>query len=1152
MKISFVQSIYTLFYAFDHFFFKKKKSKFIQIACITVVLTILSISCYSADYYVSNNGSDSNPGTSPELAWRSLGRVNSFNPSPGDKILFKRGDEWVGTIIVKSSGTLGNPIVYGAYDSGEKPKISGSKEVTGWRQHTGNIYKANVTASEINQVFIDNKRLRSARHPNKGYFTIKQVSSPRSFSSNEISGQINYAGASALIRAREWSISTIPVIRSSGQSLTLSSAPIYDVNVNEGFVLFNKLDFLDQPGEWFFDVNSNMLYVWTPGGDSPANYTVSASVEKNAVFAAKKNHIVIENLKLHRTNGDAVLLNNCRYLTVQNNEITWPGSKGISLSSKASNNCVISNNFINGASFEGIHLKGQAHTVTDNIVKNIYIFENFGVSGGGAPMGGRGIYISHGSNNIIKHNKLDSIGYNGIQMFNAPHTKIENNVIKNSCLTKEDGGGIYCFNSEENHPGCEYSVIRGNIVDKVVGNGDGYTEKIRLGTGIYIDDRIHHITVENNTVTDCSLQGIFLHNNKHVTVKNNIIFNNGSGYRVTEKYNAKENIVKNNTIVNTASSHYTGEDAMLGMLNSGKKHIVTIDENIYVDHHRDKPFNDTKNFSMNSFSEWQALTGYDKSSIFKGGELEEDEKEHLFYNGTKQTTTIELGNAIYRDVLGNAVSGAIILEPFESIILIGKELEKINQSPVINEQSFIISSPTSENDFIGQIVASDMDENQQLFYSIAEGNINQIFNLNPSTGELYVQKKFDSGTNELFQLKVNVTDDAANPITASAIVNVHFNIAEQDTNTDNQPPVIHSFKIPTVSSSLTVPLEELDVSDNRSVTGFFFSLSPETPKLNHLSWFSSPLPRLKFSEAGEKTIYVWIKDAAGNISKPAYATVNVISDGNEFILNDSTEHISICEGEEYLGWTESGEYQRTINITTDTIQEITTYLTVNTVVYTTENITIDEGENYKGWTESGIYQRTVTSSGGCDSIITTNLSVIHIDEISENISICEGEDYLGWMESGEYHREEVVDLDTIRQITTNLTVNPVQHITEEITINKGEDYNGWTESGEYERVLMASTGCDSIVTTVLTVSEINTHSENYLADNHQKLYPNPAGNYIFVDYAFEPNEATLIQLFDLNGKKLVTIKPVSEQNKIMLNHLPSGIYYLKSISHNRQ
>lgn len=76
-------------------------------------------------YYVSSNGDDSAAGTSEETAWKTLDRVNREHFIPGDRILFRCGDEWEdGTLVPKGSGSTAAKIVIGSYGEGTMPKIS--------------------------------------------------------------------------------------------------------------------------------------------------------------------------------------------------------------------------------------------------------------------------------------------------------------------------------------------------------------------------------------------------------------------------------------------------------------------------------------------------------------------------------------------------------------------------------------------------------------------------------------------------------------------------------------------------------------------------------------------------------------------------------------------------------------------------------------------------------------------------------------------------------------------------------------------------------------------------------------------------------------------------------------------------------------------
>jgi parallel beta-helix repeat protein len=101
-------------------------------------------------YYVdATYGNDSNNGLSEATAWQTIAKVNRSWFSPGDSILFKRGEVWresQGLTISGYSGTSGSRITFGAYGSGPKPIINGASIATGWTgSGWGNVYEKNFT-----------------------------------------------------------------------------------------------------------------------------------------------------------------------------------------------------------------------------------------------------------------------------------------------------------------------------------------------------------------------------------------------------------------------------------------------------------------------------------------------------------------------------------------------------------------------------------------------------------------------------------------------------------------------------------------------------------------------------------------------------------------------------------------------------------------------------------------------------------------------------------------------------------------------------------------------------------------------------------------------------------------------------------------------
>ncbi|MGI8715075.1 MAG: right-handed parallel beta-helix repeat-containing protein [Solirubrobacteraceae bacterium] len=75
-------------------------------------------------YYVSPTGSDSNSGTSPANAWRTVEQADRANLKPGDAILFQGGASFGDDALmpgwgVSASGTSTAPITFGSYGQGQ-------------------------------------------------------------------------------------------------------------------------------------------------------------------------------------------------------------------------------------------------------------------------------------------------------------------------------------------------------------------------------------------------------------------------------------------------------------------------------------------------------------------------------------------------------------------------------------------------------------------------------------------------------------------------------------------------------------------------------------------------------------------------------------------------------------------------------------------------------------------------------------------------------------------------------------------------------------------------------------------------------------------------------------------------------------------------
>ncbi len=94
----------------------------------------------ASDYYVDcNYGSNGNPGTSQQLAWRTLLQVGLSTFQPGDTINLRRDCTWNETLTPPSSGNSSSLIKIDRYGNGQPPHLTGYLPIAArWWTQVGN------------------------------------------------------------------------------------------------------------------------------------------------------------------------------------------------------------------------------------------------------------------------------------------------------------------------------------------------------------------------------------------------------------------------------------------------------------------------------------------------------------------------------------------------------------------------------------------------------------------------------------------------------------------------------------------------------------------------------------------------------------------------------------------------------------------------------------------------------------------------------------------------------------------------------------------------------------------------------------------------------------------------------------------------------
>ncbi|WP_073002124.1 LamG-like jellyroll fold domain-containing protein [Mariniphaga anaerophila] len=1118
--------------------------KFLLKYIILFAFVILAFSVDATVYYVSSStGDDSNSGTSEELPWKSLAKVNYFfRLEPGDQVLFKRGDEWSGTLQVNGSGTQGSPIVFGAYGAGEKPKIYGSELITGWTLHSGNIYKAKAVFP-VSQLFIDEERGTLARYPDSGYFYVDYVSTQSIFTCNDLNSGINYSGAICHIRNYLWDMSHDEVSTSNNRTIYLRKSPYGTIKRGNPFFLNNKLEFLTQAGEWYFDKATSTVYLWTPEGGSPENYQVRGSTFDNSVYIEGRDFVVIDNLEILQTKSHSVYARSSNNLSISNCDIHDADGYGIHCIRCV--DALIDSNMLTGSMGDGIYVSNEnisnkgPVTITNNTIKGVARFSDIGVAG---IYYGNSIFTKS-DDVVIQHNRILDAGYNGIQFY-GQNSIVEYNFIDGYCQTLADGGGIYSWVGQSNNVplsvNSKGSVVRRNIVINGNGDGTGYQENYNndAGTyGIYLDEASEDVLVEENTVARSSGHALLYHQTIGIVARNNVLFDNPKGFRDSPNIRfSKDNKFTKNTVYNIHErqhdENFVGIEDQLVVANSAVSTIV-MDSNVYVDRNQSNVFFDVNSNRSLEFEAWKGL-GQDGNSDFIGIPLDEGETEQLFYNDTKQNKTFNLGTAVFKDIYGNEVTGKLILEPFTSKILIGKDFLGINQNPVILDQSFNISSPVLRDDIIGNVVASDPDPGQVVRYSIINGEETDWLSIDSISGEIYANTVFQTSSDILFEFLVQAKDDAEFGLTDTATIVVYVK---------GEPllkPQINSFVVPDVVMRLTIPVNSFVAESSNGIAGYLLTETSQEPSLEDAGWTSVSPEEYTFSSAGTYKLYAWVKDSAGNISEPFVVTVAVIlpdlspvyseylfeeGAGNDVIDSEgSNDGILVNEavrtsGASGMGLQFSGSGHVSLGecFGENVQEEVTMSAWLRPAASSSgyQGIVMHGGPNTDSYALY-IYPNTKTigfktsgttsswfSAGGVEELwdgnwhhvaVTYNGSekVIYVDNvaiatISATGSIDSGYGYNLLIGAG---RDEEVPtllyegiLDEVRIYNYALTASAIGDLyhpvnrelnkiatEEEVTICEGSEYMGWTETGEYERTLQRVLASASGADSVVTTT----------------------------------------------------------------------------------
>jgi len=577
---------------------QRSGKRFVCLAFFVFFFALIPGYLGATTYYVdATGGNDAFAGTSTASPWKTLKQVNGSSFSPGDSVLFKRGESWHESLVIPSSGTAAQPITFGAYGSGDLPLFDGTyanfPQPLQWAQVQGNIYKTTQPSWPNNPGLLIYKG--AAKPPittlqftavpailKKGAVLLQTDTHYTNLWVTSISG--NAVSGITFFKIYENEKVYARQLNASGLEEHLGSLGLPKS--------ITSLTGLTESGHWYWHEVEKSIYLYS--ATDPNTIEVKIAQLTTGINSAHQDYVIIQDIAVQGYKDTGVLLTGTQNALVQNMHVadigaSSPYKTGILINNSKNN--TIKNNTVESALRVGIGIfavNAQPFSHGNTVTGNTVLYS-----------GSAGISLS--SNGQLIANTVEN------------NTIVGNTVLYSNTLSY-DAAGIYAL-----------FIGAGN---KIQSNTVKYGGSRELrSSGVMIeggnDPSIKPVTVDRNTIENNSLAGISVSGKSHV-ITNNILRNNG-----VPSWDNAQLVFFNSFSANAASCtaqnnvmEGTSKQILVSVLNGmGPGSLPhTINNNTYCSTNS-TPFCWSGSTCANpiDFNTWKNESGHDSASSFTSG-----------------------------------------------------------------------------------------------------------------------------------------------------------------------------------------------------------------------------------------------------------------------------------------------------------------------------------------------------------------------------------------------------------------------------------------------------------------------------------------------------------------------------------------------------
>ena len=312
---------------------------------------------------------------------------------------------------------------------------------------------------------------------------------------------------------QDWADATIPVKEVTDKGVIITKyLSHYGGREGAPFYIYNLIEELDSPGEYYLDKDSGILYFYPDGDISDMEINLSLMTD-SAVSLNKCSYVNFKNLDFTVFRGRIFYLENAENIVIDSSEISYTAAQAVYMNGGKNNgvkNCYIHDT--NG----GVRVYGSGDKVTltpgGTYVENCE-FENYSRL---TKTYNYAIGLHGGVGNRMSYNEVHGAPHAAISA-NGNNMVVEYNEVYDVCKETDDAGAFYVGRE---------GMTRGNVMKYNYFHDIGSSISGTMGVrAIYFDDGFSSYDVIGNVLENIAGAGIFIGSGRDFIVYNNIFIN---------------------------------------------------------------------------------------------------------------------------------------------------------------------------------------------------------------------------------------------------------------------------------------------------------------------------------------------------------------------------------------------------------------------------------------------------------------------------------------------------------------------------------------------------------------------------------------------------------------------------------------------------